>query len=126
MNKQLSQNDHIALAKAVITILDAWKIGPADQVSLLGLPEGTRPRALAKYRVATPLPDEPDIRLRIKYLLNIQTSLDTLFPHNTMMANYWVTTEIPYFNNQSPLQLMLNLGLDGIKTVSAHLDGSDY
>ncbi len=126
MNKQLSQDDQIALAKTVTAILDAWKIGPADQVTLLGLPEGTRPRALAKYRVATPFPNEPEITLRIKYLLDIQTSLDTLFPHNTMMANYWVTTGIPYFNDQSPLQMMLNLGLDGIKTVSGHLDGSEY
>ena len=93
MAATLTLEERQALSRTIFRILDNWGIEATDQISLLGLPAETRSRSLKKYTSGTPLPEEQEIHWRISKLLSIQTCLDTVFPHNVAMANYWVTTE---------------------------------
>ena len=125
MNTTFSHEDRANFASAVIQVLNDWGIAARDQVALLGMPEDTRPRALLRHASGTPLPEDDDLFLRIKYLLSIEHSLSTAFPHNTALANYWVTTGNRYFSDRSPLDVMLERGVDGMEAVANFLDSSD-
>jgi hypothetical protein len=125
MNTRFSHEDRADFASAAIRVLNEWGVEPQDQVTLLGMPENTRPRALLRHANGTPLPDENNLHLRIKHLLSIEHSLATAFPHNTALANYWVTTANQYFGNRTPLDIMLEHGVDGMETVARFLDNSD-
>lgn len=118
----LSQQARIELARIITDLLDHWRITPADQVALLGMPPGTRPRVLARYRKGTPFPDDQACVLRAEYLLSIQASLQTTFPMNRRMDGFWLTSPNRRLDNLSPLALMLRDGLEGMEAVRTHLD----
>lgn len=124
MNQTQSDNG-TALARSLLSSLDAWGVTAGEQVVLLGLPEGTKPRELNRFRMGTPLPDDEQTRQRVKLLLSIQNSLDHSFPHSADMANLWVTTENIHLNERTPLQVMLEGGLDGMAMISNHLNATD-
>jgi len=126
MTEHLTHEERQDLSRTIFRILDNWGIDAKDQISLLGLPADTRSRSLAKYTRGTPLPEEQETHWRISKLLTIQTCLDTAFPHNVAMANYWVTTENTSLNNRTPLQVMLERGIEGIDAVVSQLDYSAY
>jgi hypothetical protein len=125
MDNILNPEEQEALAITVLKILDNWQVDPQHQVILLGLPEGTRPRALTRHRQGQALPNENEIMQRCQALLSIQSSLDTMFPHNTAMADYWVTTGNSQLGNKSPLQVMLENGLEGMRYVAGHLNNTE-
>lgn len=39
------------------------------------------------------------------------------------MANLWVTTPHPFFNDCKPLQVMLKGGKEGLERIDEHLNG---
>ena len=111
------------LARTILTVLRNWGVEPEDQIRLLGLPEGTRTRTLNKFRSGAPFPDDYDSLMRANYLLSIQNAVSSLFPHNAKASDYWMTTPSHYFANTTPLQIMLNEGVDGMKRVLNYLNG---
>ena len=113
------------LAQTILTVLRSWGVAKEQQIILLGLPEGTRPRALNKFTMGAPFPDDDDALMRANYLLSIQNAVDSLFPHNTTAANYWMTTPCQSFANHTPLSIMLNEGLAGMKRVLDYLNGTE-
>ena len=112
------------LSRTVMGLLESWGVSPEQQIVLLGLPADTRPRKLKQYQEDTPLPDSDELTVRIHYLLSIQKEMDKMFPHNPMAADYWVTTPNRFFNQRTPLDLMLSEGLNGLRMVIEHLRGS--
>lgn len=120
------QQDLVELAAVVIRVLDDWGVAPEDQPVLLGLPAGTRGRAMERYRRGmTPLPGDRETLQRISYLLTIERAVQTAFPHNAAMARYWVTTPQALFAGRSPLEIMLAEGVEGIEQVVRHLQCAD-
>ena len=113
------------LAQTILTVLRNWGVAKEQQIILLGLPEGTRPRTLNKFTMGAPFPDDDEALMRANYLLSIQNAVDSLFPHNTTAANYWMTTPCQSFANHTPLSIMLNEGLDGMKRVLDYLNGTE-
>ncbi len=105
-------------------VLDEWGVEPEDRVVLLGLPDKTPARALNRYRKGAAFADDEETRQRLSHLLNIYRLVRTILPHNAAMASYWITSPNPYFNERTPLQVMLNSGLDGMEQVVRHLNGS--
>ncbi len=122
MNTAFTEQERVELAHMMMGLFDDWKVSPPDQVTLLGLGEKIKPRALSRYRQDTPLPEDQEVLLRVKHLVLISEALQTSFPHNAAMATYWISTPNRTFNHQTPLAVMLNRGLDGIRRIHGHLD----
>jgi hypothetical protein len=125
MNASFSEQERTHFAEAVMAVLDEWGVDAEARVVLLGLPDDTKPRALAKFRRGTALPDDERVMVRIGHLLSINQSLGFTFPHNPAMAKYWVSTPNRRFGDRTPLSVMLDEGLAGLESVARHLDNSE-
>ena len=111
------------IARTVLSMFQSWGISPKDQIKLLGLPSDSRSRILTKYRNGFPLPDDEEFAMRVALLFAIQNAISSLFPHNAKAADYWITTPFDFFVNHTPLQIMLNEGLGGMRRVLNYLNG---
>jgi hypothetical protein len=118
----IGENDRIELAHVIMALFDAWKVAPEQQVALLGLPASTKARSLTRYRQGTPFPDDAHLLARVENFLSINSALHTTFPHSQAMARLWITTPNRSFSNHSPLQVMLEQGMEGIRQIRRHLD----
>ena len=112
------------LARVIMEILDEWGVPPGQRVELLGLPENTPAGTLLHFRQGMPIPGTAGVMRRVSHVLTIRNALRTTHPHNAAMADYWITTPHPYFNDQSPLEVMLARGEDGMRRLIAHLNGT--
>ncbi|MEJ2106807.1 MAG: DUF2384 domain-containing protein [Acidiferrobacteraceae bacterium] len=120
----LSQEDRIQLSQLIFEVLEVWRVSPAEQITLLGLPEQTKPRALKRYREGTPLPDELEIWQRVQQLAGIADALRTSFPRNPQYGGIWMHRRNRRFGDRTPLASMLEDGMSGITAVHMHLDCS--
>jgi len=96
-----------------------------EQSRLLGLPEKHAGRRFRRYRLGSVLPDDPEIWTRVALLLRIDRAANQLFPHSALSANLWVTTPNLRFGNSTPLDLMLDHGLEGISRIECLLATQD-
>lgn len=113
------------LTKTVMTVLSNWSLESEQQMSLLGLPENTPKRALGGFRNGSAVPKNPDFLHRAQCILAIQNAVDSIYPHNAYAANCWVTTQNLFFAYHTPLDIMLSEGLEGMKRVVDHLNGTE-
>lgn len=120
MDIQLSDEERTYLTSLVIGVLDDWGIEQKDQVALLGIPNA-RPREITRLRRGAALPQDEAVIERCKHILGIHHALQLVFPHNPHMPNFWVTCTNRQFN-KTPLEVMLEEGIDGIRRVRGHLD----
>ncbi len=120
----MSSDEQSELAQIVMQVLDEWGVEPEDRVILLGLPDKTPVRALNRYRKGTAFAGDEETQQRLSHLLNIYRLVRTILPHNAAMASYWITSPNPYFSERTPLQVMLESGLEGMEQVLRHLNGS--
>lgn len=118
----LSVEDRLEFTRLIMALLDSWRIRAADQITLLGLPEKTKPRAMKRYHEDTPLPDEQEINERLEHLVGISDALRTTFPRNGEMPGFWMHKKNDRFEDRKPLDVMLQDGLEGIVRIRAHLD----
>ncbi len=125
MNTELYQEDYTRLTRRAFQLLDDWSIPQELHSALLGLEPGIRKRFLNRYRLGMPLPEEGDSYERIDLLLRIDNTLHKLFPHSPLSANLWVTTRNPRYGGITPLDTMLQGGIDGIKQVESVLNYGD-
>ena len=88
---------------------------------LLGLPAHTRRRGLRRYTQGVALPEDRDSLERLSYLLAIERSVRTAFPHSPSMAHLWITTPSHHFAGRTPLEVMLSDGVGGMETVARFL-----
>lgn len=108
----------------VVNMLDDWGIKPSDQVNVLALPDGTPSRMLRHYHEDTPLPDDPDVLMRVEHLLGIADALRTTFPRNASIGLIWLKQPCKRLRRRRPLDIMIEDGLSGLITVRTHLDCS--
>jgi len=114
------------LVHEALRILDRWKIVHQDQLSLLALPNDMHPRMLQRLRKGdTRSQESHDMLERIRCIFDIDRALQVMFPFNSEMADYWVTTPNLYLQERSPLDVMLAQGHEGMQTVSQQLNGAD-
>lgn len=126
MAELYTHDERTDFARAALNIMDGWGLEPDQQIALLGMPTDTKPRELVRFRNGSaPLPDERELLVRVRCLLSIQHSLESAFPHNPILANYWVTTANQYFNDHTPLSVMLRDGVEGMEWIARYLDGSE-
>jgi hypothetical protein len=120
--QKMDLEDRIALARAIVELLDSWGLAAAEQIALLALPEGTRPGAVRQFRQGTPFPESEQLMERIDHLVGIADALRTSYPHNARMGGIWMNQVNHRFDNRTPLRAMLEDGLGGIIAVRTHLD----
>ena len=125
MKDKLGHDEKAALTRSVLEVLDAWEITREQQCRLLGMTAPDAGRRWRRYRLGTPLPDDPEIWIRVAGLLRLANALRQLFPHSAPSANLWVTTPRAKFGNKTPLELMLDGGTAAISRVERSLDNLD-
>jgi hypothetical protein len=91
-----------ALLKLVSNLFDKWELTEAERRDLLG-------------------PDD-ELEDRAGWLLSIHKALRLLYPENPEICYSWVKRRNQVFDNQTPLQIMLQSGIPGMKAVAFHLD----
>jgi len=120
----LTQEDRVDLGRMVVNMLDDWGIKPSDQVNVLALPDGTPARMLRRYHEDTPLPDDPDVLIRVEHLMGIADALRTTFPRNANIGLLWLKQPCKRLRRRRPMDIMIEDGLSGLITVRTHLDYS--
>jgi hypothetical protein len=121
LSKLLSEDERVQMAQFVSGILAEWRLTPEESLSLLGMPEGTKPRELSRFKRGTPLPPDETIISHAEHILGIQESLHMIYPRNRNMPLFWLT----HRNKQLggiPLRIMLDDGLHGMSRVWGILD----
>jgi hypothetical protein len=122
MSAQLNEAERLEMTHIILTLFDKWGLKPEHRIALLGLPADTRPRELKRYGEHTALGGDEETLKRIECFIEIEQALFTTFPHNQRMGSLWLNTPNHRFNNLSPLNVMLEQGMDGIYKVRGHLD----
>ena len=120
--RELGGEERVALSRHIVGLLTQWGVDDMDQVTLLGLPSDTKPRALHRYHENTALPNSPDINERLDHLLGITDALRTSNPRNAAAASIWLHSVNHRFDNRTPLDAMIQDGLGGLLAVRTHLD----
>jgi len=110
------------LIKSIFNILNDWKLGADIQVVLVGLDGSTKARELTKIKNGRNFPDEEDFMRRALVIISISQALRLVFPGNQTLADLWVTTPSYSFNDQAPIEIMID-GLAGLNEINKHLRG---
>jgi len=122
MLNSLTHEQKIELTHLIMQMLDEWGVGHSDKINLLALPGNVRVRMMRRYYENEVLPDEAAVFERIDHLLGIADALRTSFPLNGHMAAFWLNQKNHRFENKTPLDYMLEGGLENVVAVRAHLD----
>lgn len=121
----INREEREHLATMVVQIMDDWNLEPSVQVALLGLPAKTRPRELLRLRRGTAVPDEDAVLERCQHILRIHHALELLFAKNPALQPAWITDPGNRNFDCSPLQVMVEGGIDGMRRVSRLLECRD-
>ena len=111
------------ITRAVMNLLDSWKLDTKQMREVLAMPDVVRSRTFAKFREGDAVfPDDVKVLRRSKYLLRIADSLRTTYPRNPEMSGRWVRQPHRRFGRRTPLTIMLNDGESGLIAVLSELD----
>lgn len=103
--------------------LVSWELAPEQVMTILGLPEATKPRHLsACLKGERILPVTPETRIRLEHIAGITEALTTMFPFSAQMRTLWLQRPHRRFQRRSPLAVMLEEGLDGLQKVRMDVD----
>ena len=119
---ELSDQDRLDLTRITMNLLGNWGVSDANQVLLLAMPEGTRARHMSRYGEEQAFPADYDIFARVEHFIGIADALRTSYPRNAHMGKFWLNQRNKRFGNRTPLNFMLEDGLNGIVAVRVHLD----
>ncbi len=111
------------MARVVVQVMRDWGLPPAGQARLLGAEHGDPRRLLESFEEGLDEVAEARLLRHMSAVLTIHTALRQMHPQSTEMANYWVSTPHPYFNERPPLDLMVDQGLEGMQQIIDHLNG---
>ena len=123
MSEQVKQMALADITRAVMNLLDGWKLDTGEMQAILALPADVRARKFQHFREGhAAFPDTPEILRRANYLLRIADSLRTTYPRNPDMSGRWVRQPHRRFGRRSPLSIILNDGESGLIAVLSELD----
>lgn len=124
MTEQQAEDPRVKMTRYVMHLLDEWEMNAEQQVEVLALPDGTRTRVLRSYRDDTPLPDTDDVNKRVEHILAIDDALHTTYPHSDKMGQLWMRRAHRRFKQRTPVNTIIEDGLQGLVSVRMHLDCS--
>ena len=105
-----------AVSEVLIALFDRWQLHELNQAQLLGLDN------ISSLRRDKILPDTPAVLERVGHLLAIDRALLKQYPYRSGYRDRWVTIPSDSFNGESPLQIMLTRGIEGIREIQEHLE----
>ena len=117
-----TDEEFLYITNTVMKVLDSWNLTTEQTVQILGLSNQTKKRQLDKYRTLKAFPKEELIVKRLSHVVGISDALRTTFPRNVNMSEKWMKTQHRRFNNETPLSIILEQGIDGLCRVRAELD----
>jgi hypothetical protein len=112
----------VDLAKSIMYLLDEWGLSSQEKINLLAIPGSVRSRTVGQFYSGKALPDDPEVMNRVEHIVGIADALRTSYPRNGSMPAYWLNQNNKLFGDRTPLNCMLEDGLDGIVAVRVHLD----
>ena len=118
---EMNPETRLLLTKAIMQILDSWRLQQEEMQRLLGLPGKVRGLTFQKYRSHFAFPEDPALDRRADYLLLIAGALRTTYPTSAQMAARWLRMPHRRFG-RPPLAVMLERGEEGMVQVLADLD----
>lgn len=111
------------ITRAVMRLLDEWRLDAREMQRLLALPDKVRARAFNQFREGrAALPNDQQVLRRAQYLLRIADSLRTSYPRNPEMSGRWIRQPHRRFGRRTPLSIILEDGESGLIAVLAELD----
>ena len=120
---QWSNEDRLALTRAVMELLDDWGLQANEMRSVLDMPESVKARNMGRYRTgSTPLPDDARVMHRAAFLLRISEALRTYFPTNPQMRARWMRQANRRLRRRAPVAVIVEGGEAGLMAVLAELD----
>ncbi len=122
----MSEKKQQALAditRAVMNLLDTWKIDDAHMHQMLALPKQVKVRQVGRYRRGESVfPDDPGVLRRAQYLLRIADALRTAYPMNPKMSGRWIHQGQRRFGRRTPFSMIMEDGETGLVAVLSELD----
>jgi len=120
---QWSDEDSLALTRAVMGLLDDWGLQAKEMLLVLDMPDSVKARSMGRYRDgSTPLPDDPRVMHRVAFLLRISEALRTYFPTNPQMRTRWMRQANRRLRKRAPVAVIAEGSEDGLMAVLAELD----
>lgn len=120
--KDMTQEECVMLTRMIMSILDSWGLNGQAVLSILNMPDSIPVRALRRYRENTPFPEDANVYERVEHIVGIYDALRTTYPHNPPMGVLWMKQTNVRFQNKSPLQVIIEDGLEGLLRIRTHLD----
>lgn len=120
--KDMTNEECASLAGMIMSILDSWGLNGQAIMSVLNFPAGIPLRALRRYRENTAFPNDEGVYERVDHIVGIYDALRTTYPHNPPMGLLWLRKRHQRFQGRSPLQVIVEDGLEGLLRVRVHLD----
>ncbi len=118
---ELDAGYRLELTRSIMNLLMDWGLSPRDIVNVLEI-KGVSVRHIERYRRTTPFPEDPALDEKIEHLVGISEGLRTAYPHSRQAGKNWLQKPQPRLGRRAPLAVIVNEGLNGIKSVRAELD----
>lgn len=122
-DEQKQQQAMADITRAVMNLLDKWKLDNKIMHEILAMPDDVRTRSFASFRDGKAVfPNHPDVLRRSQYLLRIADALRTAYPMNPKMTGRWIHQGQRRFGGRTPISMILTDGETGLVTVLSELD----
>ena len=112
----------VEITRHIMRILDEWELSGKEIIKLLVLPRKIRVRNLERYRDGEAFPTSEETLECIEHIAGIADALRTSYPRNAHMGVIWMRTPHRRFQNQPPLAILSEQGLNGLRMVRSELD----
>ncbi|HIE55507.1 MAG TPA: DUF2384 domain-containing protein [Chromatiaceae bacterium] len=123
MSEESKQQALGEITRAVMQVLDTWKLDAHSMRQVLGLSSDVRSRTFAKFREGqASFPDDPVVLRRCEYVLRISDALRTAYPVNPKMSGRWIHQRQKRFGGRTPISMILNDGETGLAVVLGEVD----
>ncbi len=117
-----SLQSQVEITRHIMRVLDEWELPGKEIIKLLELPNKVRLRNLDRFRDGEAFPESQTTLERIEHIAGIADALRTSFPRNAHMGILWMHTPHRRFQNQPPLSILSEQGLNGLRMVRSELD----
>ena len=115
-------DEHLRLTHALMMLFDRWQADHDTQIRLLGL-DNVSPRSMRRHEM-TAVPYPAECMTRVRKLLRLGRTIETMLPHNPDAAQGWMLQANRMFSGIAPLDLVIKRGEEGIDVLQNHLDGT--